>query len=659
MKKSFKMEYSNKTKDQLIDELENKLQRISELEELYSKSVLNEDELKASEERMKILFEYAPDAYYLSNIKGELVDGNKAAEKMVGYKKEELIGKNFSDLKILPKNQLPLALKNLALNALGFPTGPDEFTLTRKDGKQLTTEIRTYPVKIKGQNLVLGIARDITDRKKSEIALKKSEEKYRWRENRLKIGMDMAKLVYWEYDGASDMFTFDDQFYALYGTTVDDEGSNQMSSEEYATRFVPPEEQAKVRVEVAKAVESTDPNYESSMQHWIIRGDGERRYLIVRIRLRFDENGQKIGHRGVNQDITEQKMAEDALKESDQRLAEIIEFLPDATFAIDVNGKVISWNRAIKEITQVNPEEILGRDNYEYALPVYGKRRPMLIDMVNLSEDEIQKKYGNYEKSGNVLTAETEVSLRGDVRTFWVKAVPFHNINGDYVGAIEVLRDISDLRNAEKEIKKSLEEKEMLLKEIHHRVKNNLMIISSLLNLQSGYIKDKASKDIFKESQNRARSMALIHERLYQSTDLKRIDFGEYITSLANELFHTYVADPSLIELKINVEDIFLDINTAVPLGLIVNELITNSLKHAFPEGNTGEINVDFHLIDDHYKFTVKDNGIGFPEDLDYQNTDSLGLQMVNSLTDQIDGEIILDRISGTEFNITFIDPVI
>ena len=121
------------------------------------------------------------------------------------------------------------------------------------------------------------------------------------------------------------------------------------------------------------------------------QGDGERRYLIVRIRLRFDKNGRKIGHRGVNQDITEQKMSKDALKESDRRLAEIIEFLPDATFAIDVNGKVISWNRAIKEITQVNPEEILGRDNYEYALPVYGKRRPMLIDMVNLSEDEIQK----------------------------------------------------------------------------------------------------------------------------------------------------------------------------------------------------------------------------------------------------------------------------
>jgi two-component sensor histidine kinase len=185
-------------------------------------------------------------------------------------------------------------------------------------------------------------------------------------------------------------------------------------------------------------------------------------------------------------------------------------------------------------------------------------------------------------------------------------------------------------------------------------VKNNLMIISNLLYLQSSYIKDKESQDIFKESQNRARSMALIHERLYHSADLKRMDFGDYIRSLSTELLHTYEVDPGLIKLKINVEDIFLDINTAIPLGLIVNELVTNSLKHAFPEGNSGEINVDFHPIDDYYEFTVKDNGVGFPEDIDYQNTESLGLQIVTSLTDQIDGEITLDRNNGTKFKITF-----
>ena len=213
---------------------------------------------------------------------------------------------------------------------------------------------------------------------------------------------------------------------------------------------------------------------------------------------------------------------------------------------------------------------------------------------------------------------------------------------------------LSDIKRKNAELLKLLDEKEMMVKEIHHRVKNNLMIISSLLNLQSSYIKDKASKDIFKESQNRARSMALIHERLYQSTDLKRIDFGDYITSLATELFHTYVVDPSLIELKINVDDIFLDINTAIPLGLIVNELTTNSLKYAFPDGKRGKIIIDFHPIDEHYEFTLKDNGIGFPEDLNFHDTDTLGLQIVNSLTDQIDGEITLDKNNGTEFKITF-----
>jgi len=242
----------------------------------------------------------------------------------------------------------------------------------------------------------------------------------------------------------------------------------------------------------------------------------------------------------------------------------------------------------------------------------------------------------------------------GEYRWIIDLGMPFYDLDNNFAGYIGSCYDITSRKELIKQLQRSLEEKEILLKEIHHRVKNNLMIISSLLNLQSQYIIDKESKGIFKESQNRARSMAMIHERLYQSTDLKKIDFGDYIQSLSTELFNTYVADPSLIKLNINVDDIFLDINTAIPLGLIVNELITNSLKHAFPKGNKGQINVDFHPIDDHYEFTVKDNGIGFPEDLDYQNTDSLGLQIVNSLTDQIDGEIELNRDNGTEFKIKF-----
>jgi two-component sensor histidine kinase len=216
------------------------------------------------------------------------------------------------------------------------------------------------------------------------------------------------------------------------------------------------------------------------------------------------------------------------------------------------------------------------------------------------------------------------------------------------------VQDITDRKIVEEKLKESINEKEMLLKEIHHRVKNNLMVISSLLNLQSSYIKDKQALDIFKESQNRAKSMALIHERLYRSTDLRRIDFGDYIQTLSNDLFHTYMQDPSRVKLNMNVENVMVDINTTVPLGLIVNELVTNSMKHAFVNDHKGKINIDFHKDGDLFILIVGDSGVGFPEDLDFRNTASLGLQLVNNLTGQIDGKIELNRKNGTEFKITF-----
>jgi len=486
------------------------------------------------------------------------------------------------------------------------------------------------------------------------IFKKELERKFKRSEDILNISMNMAKMVYWEYDTEKDLFTFDDHFYALYGTTVDEQGGKHLSSEEYVTRFIPPEEQDAVGMEVAKALETDDLNFSSTFQHWMIRADGGRRYIVVRIRIMTDEQGHKIGTKGVNQDITEFKMAEEALNEADQRLAEIIDFLPDATFAIDVEGRVISWNRAIEEMTWVWSEEILGKDNYEYSLPFYGERRPGLIDLFNSSDEEIERHYQNLKKNGKVLTAETEVTLKGERRTVWVKAVPLEDSKGNFIGAIEAIRDITDLRNAEKKLKKSLKEKETLLKEIHHRVKNNLMIISSLLNLQSHYIKDKEALDVFRESQNRAKSMALIHERLYQSTDLKNIDFGDYIRSLTTDLYHSMVSDPGRVNLDLDLEDVKIDINTVVPLGLIVNELVTNSMKYAFPDDECGHIKVELHHEHENVVLRVSDNGVGFPRDVDYKNTNSLGLQLVNNLIIQIDGELELDNNQGTTFTIRF-----
>jgi two-component sensor histidine kinase len=219
----------------------------------------------------------------------------------------------------------------------------------------------------------------------------------------------------------------------------------------------------------------------------------------------------------------------------------------------------------------------------------------------------------------------------------------------------------SDLRFSEqklqetlKQVVASLEEKKVLLSEIHHRVKNNLQIISSLLSLQTKYIKDENHREIFKDSQNRIRVMSSIHEKLYQSEDLAKIDFDHYIKDLASSLFRTY-AIIDRIALKTEIENVSLSINFAIPCGLILNELISNSLKYAFPEDNKGEIKVTLRCVEDKVELLVSDNGIGMPEDLDFRNTESLGLQLVTNIVEnQLHGQIKLNRTGGTEFQINF-----
>ncbi len=208
---------------------------------------------------------------------------------------------------------------------------------------------------------------------------------------------------------------------------------------------------------------------------------------------------------------------------------------------------------------------------------------------------------------------------------------------------------------AEQLIKTSLKEKEVLLREIHHRVKNNLQVISSLLNLQAQYLKNKQDLEMFNESKDRVRSMALIHEKLYQSQNLARIDFAGYIRDLIYRLFRSYEADSGKIDLKMDIDDVSLGVDIAVPCGLIVNELISNCLKHAFPDGKKGEIKVGLQSINkSEVELKVSDNGVGLPDDFDFRESESLGMHLVNILADQLGGMIELDRTGGTEFKIKF-----
>ncbi len=239
-----------------------------------------------------------------------------------------------------------------------------------------------------------------------------------------------------------------------------------------------------------------------------------------------------------------------------------------------------------------------------------------------------------------------------------------------------ILEDVTDRLNAEVRLKESLREKEVLLKEIHHRVKNNLQIISSLLSLQSEHIVNDYDQKIFLDSQSRIKSMAMVHEQLYQSSDLSSINIENYITSLVGSLFNSFNIDRKSIRFILDVENIMFGVNTAIPLGLLINEFLTNSLKHAFPciykgqvsltdyppvlsknAGITGDyctISLNLRLIEGKYILMVADNGVGLPRDLNFRETSTLGFQLVNSLVEQLDGVIRLDRSQGTKFIIEF-----
>jgi two-component sensor histidine kinase len=204
-------------------------------------------------------------------------------------------------------------------------------------------------------------------------------------------------------------------------------------------------------------------------------------------------------------------------------------------------------------------------------------------------------------------------------------------------------------------IKVALREKELFLREAHHRIKNNLQIITSLLSLQASYISDPLILEMFTDSQDRVRSMALIHESLSQSGDLGEIDFTAYVRELASQLVHIYNDESARITLQLRLDDLVLDVNKATPCGLILNELLSNALKHAFPAGRSGEIHVDLR-VDAARQVTlvVSDTGVGLPIELDVLNAETLGLQLISTLTEQLAGTLTLDRSQGTVFTLTF-----
>jgi two-component sensor histidine kinase len=212
-------------------------------------------------------------------------------------------------------------------------------------------------------------------------------------------------------------------------------------------------------------------------------------------------------------------------------------------------------------------------------------------------------------------------------------------------------------RQAQEQMAASLKEKETLLLEIHHRVKNNLQVIASLVTLQSSVVQDPSALQALRETQSRIRAMSLIHAKLYQSRNMAEVDFGAFVRDLGVVLLRAYLADPSRVTLEVRRSGLRLPMDSVTPCGLIVNELLVNCVRHAFPDGRPGRVRVDIALENGLYRLRVADNGVGFPAHLDFRNTASLGLQLVNLLAEQLNGGVEMACHAGTEFTITFPAP--
>lgn len=332
-----------------------------------------------------------------------------------------------------------------------------------------------------------------------------------------------------------------------------------------------------------------------------------------------------------------------ALRESEERYRALYENNPSMCFTLDVQGRVLSVNRYGLEQLGYARKDLVGQS----VLNIFHEddHKAVLEQMDYCLKNRGAVSYWEFRK----------VRKQGDV--MWVReaARSMQNVDGNTV-ILLVCEDITERKRAVEQIKASLREKDVLLKEIHHRVKNNLQIIYCLLDLQSQHVKDKKTLQMFNDTCSRVRSMALIHEKLYQSKDLGKIDFGEYILSLADYLIQSYGVNADPVSLRADVEEVYLDVDTAISCGMIVNELVSNSLKHAFTDKTEGkkEINISLYSRNNKLTLRVSDNGVGFPSGFNFKKTESLGLQLVNALTSQLDGTISFNRRPRTEFRITF-----
>ncbi len=583
----------------------------------------NEQALVDNEKLFRALFEQA--AVGVTQIEtqtGRFIKINQKFCDIVGYSKDEMQAFNFQT--ITHPDDLQEDLDNMDLLKQGKIK---EFTMEKryykKDGSLVWVSLTVSPLWKPNENPFYHVAviQDITDKKIAEDLLLKEKKKS-------KKYLDIAGVMMVAINRNQEVTLMNQKGCELLGYK-----ESEILGKNWFDFFLPENKREEVRSFFMEWVNGK-AEISEYFENTILHKNGEERIIAWHNTEIIDDFGNPIETLSSGEDITEKKKIEQALIKNEQRFRTTVENLPAGT--VYRNKNLLFVNKAVEKITGYSKKKLSDLDNWFKTL--YKDKGK---EIKKRYEEEVKMKFPN--------TAITKIKTKNNQNKWIQISASFVDENKD----IWVIHDITDKKLAEEALNKSLNEKDILLKEINHRVKNNLQIVSGLLSLQSNKIKDTCVLHLFKDAINRIYAMSLIHELLYKVDDISNINFSKYIEDLSNYIYHSMNIDSHKIILHKNLANVKLNMNKAISCGLIINELLTNSLKYAFPGYKKGNIEISFKIDNNKCILKISDDGIGILK-TDIKNLETLGLQLIHSLTEQLNGIIKINNKKGTQISIIF-----
>lgn len=565
----------------------------------------------------KAILDSLPSIYLLMDEDYQFVEWNSNAEQYTGYSSKELEGKRVLDLIASRDHE---KFKKAAEQVEKHESHGTELTLVTKSGEEIPYFLRGNYIELEQEMYFLCVGLDITKQKQTESQLK--EEK---RFNQALI--ESLPGVFYMLDEEGNYLRWNDNFEDNLGYD-----SEEISQLKLIDLFEGDEYQR-----VTDAIQGVFKGEEANIEAKVTTGDGEKvPYYLTGKLLENNNNKYLIG---AGYDISEQKEAREQLKESEELFRNLFLKAPAALVMTDPENKVLGVNNSFEDLFGYKEEEIRGKDIDKVLVPVDEYEEAPKMPGNNYSIDHFQRE-------------ATRITKGGDLIDVYVGGIPVH-VNGAPLAGFGMYIDITEQKKYEEEIYTSLKEKHVLLQEIHHRVKNNLAVISGLLQLQMYESKDPEVRDILLESQSRIQTMALIHEKLYQSQNLSRISCKSYLGELIETIRSTNDSGKNITVDK-SIEDVQLNINKAVPFALLVNEVVTNAFKHAFVGREEGEISISLKERGNKIHALISDNGIGLPKGFKLEDSESLGMTLIHNFMVQLEAEGELGSTDGTYIDLTF-----